>query len=559
MPPERHHRRGLAGGFATAVAVLAGLALAAPAGAATLPPTTCSLDPASNTRTCDLYAQTGTVDIPAEAKATLSQGNAVSHDAVIYTAASTGPVGNDVTVSYTAAAASQALAVHVVDLAIEVQLATGADGLPTSTAADVTAAINGDAAASALVLAALPAGDPGTGIPTPVGPTHLAGGSSTLPVWAFSETAGGHPTRIGGPTLVAISGETLVLRVHNEIPGEEVNLAVPQQPAAPMATKAATGGTVILTINGLKPGTSIYEAGSKTLASSLTAADLTANAAADDVEQQVAMGLYGALVVRPTGAGGTPDIGTAYGAGTAYQDEALLVLSEIDPRLNTSADPGGFNMTSFAPAYRLINGHAYAGDGTASTAPIVATPGDGVLLRYVNAGVADHSMALLGVRQTVVGEGGVATHAREGVAETIPPGQTLDAIVHVPTGADGTNYLISDQGHRLDNAGAGWATGGGQAITTGGMLTFISATSSGTPVTCYGPSTSNVTAPDVTGAAAVPVSAHFTPCDGNAVTDAELVVDSEETGTTYPATVVSDGAGGWDLSPGTGIPQAAIT
>ena len=406
MHPERHHRRGLAGGFATAVAVLAGLALAAPAGAATLPPTTCSLDATSNTRTCDLYAETGTVDIPAEAKATLSQGNAVSHDAVIYTAASTGPVGNDVTVSYTAAAPSQALAVHVVDLAIEVQLATGADGLPTSTAADVTAAVNGDAAASALVLAALPAGDPGTGIPTPVGPMHLAGGSSTLPVWAFSETAGGHPTRIGGPTLVAISGETLVLRVHNEIPGEEVNLAVPQQPAAPMATKAANMGTAILTIKDLKPGTSIYEAGSKTLASTLTAADLTAAAAADDVEQQVAMGLYGALVVRPTGAGGTPDIGTAYGAGTAYNDEALLVLSEIDPRLNTSANPAAFNMTSFAPAYRLINGHAYAGDGSLSTAPIVAAPGDGVLLRYVNAGVADHSMALLGLRQTVVGEAG---------------------------------------------------------------------------------------------------------------------------------------------------------
>ena len=44
-------------------------------------------------------------------------------------------------------------------------------------------------------------------------------------------------------------------------------------------------------------------------------------------------------------------------------------------------------MASFAPAYRLINGHAYAGDGSLSTAPIVAAPGDGVLLRYVNAGV----------------------------------------------------------------------------------------------------------------------------------------------------------------------------
>ncbi|MEY2503538.1 MAG: hypothetical protein QOI07_3875, partial [Verrucomicrobiota bacterium] len=558
MHPDRHHRRSLAGGFASAVAVLAGLALAGPAGAAALPATTCTLDAPTNTRTCELYAQTGTVNIPPAAQATLSQGTAVSHDAVVYTAVATGPDGNDVTIAYTAASPSQALVVHVVELAIEVQLATDVDGLPTSSASDIAAAVNADAAASALVIAALPAGDPGTGIPTPVGPTQLAGGSQTLPVWAFGETSGAHPTRIGGPTLVAISGETLKLVLHNEIPGEDVNIAVPQQPAAPMATKAATGGTVILTIPGLRPGTSIYEAGPKTLASGLTAADLPAKAIADDVEQQVAMGLYGALVVRPTGAGGSPDTGTAYGAGTAYNDESVLVLSELDPRLNTSANPAAFDMTSFAPAYRLINGHAYAGDGSLSTAPIVAAPGDGVLLRYVNAGVADHSMALLGLRQTVVGEAGIAARARDAVAETIPPGQTLDAIVHVPAGADGTNYVISDQGQRLDNAGAGWATAGGQAVTTGGMLTFISATSSSTPLTCYGPSTSNVSAPDVTsGQSAVPVSAHFTPCDGNDVTDAELVVDSEETGTTYPAAVVPDGTG-WKLDPLTEIPQAAI-
>ncbi|MEA2424086.1 MAG: large repetitive protein, partial [Thermoleophilaceae bacterium] len=231
MHPDRHHRRSLAGGFASAVAVLAGLALAGPAGAAALPATTCTLDAPTNTRTCELYAQTGTVNIPPAAQATLSQGTAVSHDAVVYTAVSTGPDGNDVTISYTAASPSQALVVHVVDLAIEVQLATDVGGLPTSTASDIAAAVNADAAASALVIAALPAGDPGTGIPTPIGPTHLAGGSQTLPVWAFGETSGAHPTRIGGPTLVAISGETLKLILHNEIPGEEVNVAVPQQPA----------------------------------------------------------------------------------------------------------------------------------------------------------------------------------------------------------------------------------------------------------------------------------------------------------------------------------------
>ena len=43
------------------------------------------------------------------------------------------------------------------------------------------------------------------------------------------------------------------------------------------------------------------------------------------------------------------------------------------------------------------------------------------------------------------------------------------------------------------------------------------------------------------------------------MTDAELIIDSEETGTTYPAAVVSDGSGGWNLDPTTVLPQAAIT
>ena len=137
--------------------------------------------------------------------------------------------GNDVTIAYTAASPSQALAVHVVDLAIEVQLATDVDGLPTSPRR-TSAAVNADAAASALVIAALPARRSRHRIPTPVGPTHLAGGSQTLPVWAFGETSGGHPTRIGGPTLVAGSGETLKLVLHNEIPGENVNSPYPNSP-----------------------------------------------------------------------------------------------------------------------------------------------------------------------------------------------------------------------------------------------------------------------------------------------------------------------------------------
>ena len=74
------------------------------------------------------------------------------------------------------------------------------------------------------------------------------------------------------------------------------------------------------TFTATNPGTFLYEAG------------LLPNA-----EHQAAMGLYGALIVRPTSA---PDVvipGQAYAdAATTFVDEAVLVLSEIDPALNNA-------------------------------------------------------------------------------------------------------------------------------------------------------------------------------------------------------------------------------
>ncbi len=73
------------------------------------------------------------------------------------------------------------------------------------------------------------------------------------------------------------------------------------------------------------------------------------------------MGLYGALIVRP------PAAGQAYDdPATAFDDEAVLVLSEIDPALNNSATPATFDMRKYAPRYFLINGRTHP-----DTAPVV--------------------------------------------------------------------------------------------------------------------------------------------------------------------------------------------
>ena len=133
------------------------------------------------------------------------------------------------------------------------------------------------------------------------------------------------------------------------------------------------------------------------------------------------MGLHGALVVRP--ADRRPGLRRRR---TAYDDEAVLVLSEIDPALNNAANPAAFDMRKFAPRYFLINGKVYPN----TDADRHARPATAVLLRYVNAGVQYHSMGVLGAGQTVVAiDGSPLAHARRYVAETFGPGQTADAIV----------------------------------------------------------------------------------------------------------------------------------
>ncbi len=112
-------------------------------------------------------------------------------------------------------------------------------------------------------------------------------------------------------------------------------------------------------------------------------------------------------------------------AATAFDDEAVLVLSEIDPALNNSANPAAFDMRNFAPKYFLINGKAYP-----ATDPIASAAGNKVLLRYVNAGIQQHSMAVLGLRQNFVAKDAslLPTLNHNVAAETLAPGQTGDAI-----------------------------------------------------------------------------------------------------------------------------------
>ncbi len=286
------------------------------------------------------------------------------------------------------------------------------------------------------------------------GSTTLPDGVS-VPVWGY--TGGAPATAPGGPTIVAYQGDAVQVTLHNNV-GVDTGLLFPSV-AMPSDT-VGTATTKTYSFAAGKVGTSLYEA-----------------ALLPGTEYQVAMGLYGPMIVRPAVDPNKAylDSSTATGQDSSFTAEATLVLGEIDPALNNAADPATFDLRTFAPKYALINGKAYP-----NTDPILANAADRVLLRYVNAGLKLHSMALLGARQTIVAHDSIELkYPSTVVAQTFGPGETADVIATAATA--GSKLFIYDGSlTQHNNAAAG----------VGGMTTFISVAGSVTPPTA--PTTSNV-------------------------------------------------------------------
>jgi len=279
-------------------------------------------------------------------------------------------------------------------------------------------------------------------------------GSTSSIIWGYA-AAPGDPAGLPGPTLVVHEGETVTVYLTNNLI-EDTALLFQGQNLIPDTVGVGAGGVTSYTFTASKPGTYLYEAG------------LLANA-----QHQVAMGLYGALVVLPA------TLGQAYNtAATAYDEETALVLSEFDPLL--AANPSGFDMRNYHPRYFLINGKAYPG-----TAPIQVTAGSKVLLRYVNAGLQSHAMSLVGLSQTLIAtDGSPLRSTHQVVSETIAPGQTLDAIVDITAlTASGTKFPVYDANLNLRNS---------NIAGMGGMLTYLAVSGVAPGGDTTGPLTSNI-------------------------------------------------------------------
>jgi hypothetical protein len=270
--------------------------------------------------------------------------------------------------------------------------------------------------------------------------------------WGYSDT----PTmQLPGTTMIVNEGEIVTVILNNNLPAAAGNTSIvfpghsvlPCAPADIVAgecsaatgvpgqitQEAEPGGSVTYTFTASKPGTYQYHSGTRP-------------------ELQVEMGLYGAIVVRPS----APAAGCTASAydhpATCFDREYLFLLSEIDIDVHNAAEkqaggagPIDLGPGPFHPEYWLLNGRAgpdtmaAAGTGTLPSQPYNSLPrmhpGERLLLRVVGAGRDLHPFHTHGNHARVLArDGNLVLNANNSLAGpllfTIPsaPGSTVDAV-----------------------------------------------------------------------------------------------------------------------------------
>ena len=288
---------------------------------------------------------------------------------------------------------------------------------------------------------------------TRTGYINLPDGTTAF-MWGYSE--GSSPFQHPGPVLCVNQGDTVTILLTNTLP-KATSIAFPGQegvtangaPAQPefdgsgnmtslTQTAAASGGTATYSFVASNPGTYIYESGT-------------------DPSTQVRMGLFGALIVRPT-----------MGAGFTYNradsqfnpsTEFLALLSEIDPYLHDAVRRGRtYNLKNYHPRYWLINGRGFPdsiADNFASWLPsqpygalalihplnTTALPSDPAynplpsLTRYLNVGTEDYPFHPHGNNGRIIGRDGSPVagpggedQSYEKFSVNVGPGQTWESL-----------------------------------------------------------------------------------------------------------------------------------
>jgi len=262
----------------------------------------------------------------------------------------------------------------------------------------------------------------------------------------------GNPVQVPGPAIRVSPGDlSLIINLRNDL-SEAVSIVVPGQ-STPMTPVMFTDGqgrqrvrsfthetapatTGLYTWNNFKPGTYLYQSGTHPAV-------------------QVQMGLYGSAVKDAS-------LGSAY-AGVSYDNEVVLLYSEIDPALHSAVSGGTYGTPAYPstidyqPQYFLINGQPY----TSTTPPLGSMViGETTLLRMLNAGLQSHVPTLQTHINLVAEDGNLYPFERPQYAALLPAGKTIDALF---TPVNEGSYSIHDGKMNMTNA----------TVPGGGMLAFI--------------------------------------------------------------------------------------
>jgi FtsP/CotA-like multicopper oxidase with cupredoxin domain len=271
---------------------------------------------------------------------------------------------------------------------------------------------------------------------------------NSIYMWSYGPSGGAF--QLPGPTMCVDSGTPVTLVLHNTLP-ENTSIVFPGQthvladgrPAQPetdasgnltslTTSAAATSGAVTYTFTAGSPGTYLYQSGT-------------------DVQKQVQMGLFGALVVRPAGHHDQENLR----ADSAFDPnhEYLYMLSEIDPDLHLAVErKRAYDFTKYRARYFMINGRSMPDTIAPNRAAWLPNQPYGALIhirpyhptdnpkpaliRYLNAGTVSYPFHPHGSDEQLISRDGHPAQGPSGqdlsfsnFLVDVAPGQTVDTLM----------------------------------------------------------------------------------------------------------------------------------
>ncbi|MDD5556972.1 MAG: multicopper oxidase domain-containing protein [bacterium] len=263
-----------------------------------------------------------------------------------------------------------------------------------------------------------------------------AGDGQSIYCWGYAN--GNGLMQYPGPTMIVSQGSAVTVALANELP-EPVSIVFPGQGPVTarggrpglLAREAPPGGRCEYTFTAHRPGTYIYHSGTRP-------------------ELQVEMGLVGALIVRPAGFDTAKPRAYEH-PGSAYEDEFLYLLTEMDPVIHEHALKGTLDRidtTAYWPVYWFINGRNAPDTMLGAGVPWLphqpyncmpmGHPGDRMLFRFIGGGRDLHPLHTHGNHTLLIARDGRMLESVPGVSGpdlavqmftvTVAPGATYDAV-----------------------------------------------------------------------------------------------------------------------------------